>query len=122
MPRETFYDLETARKTLPWLKNKIKELEDLGRMGKESMEKYDLDSADSYTRKIHKVLEIISRKNIMLRDLDDPLIDFPAVIDNMPAYLCWKPAEGDIEYWHFAEDGFAGRKKIGSGENILSYL
>jgi hypothetical protein len=48
------------------------------------------------------------------------LVDFPAVINDRPAYLCWKIDEEDIMYWHYAEEGFRGRKKITGKEEILS--
>ncbi len=122
MPADTFYDLEKARKTLPWVKKKIREMGELGMKGENSMAEYDLDSADAYTKEIHKILDSINRKGIKMRSIDDPLLDFPVVIDNMPAYLCWKPDEEDIHYWHFADEGFAGRRKLTGKENILSYL
>ena len=64
----------------------------------------------------------IHENGINLRDLREILIDFPAVINNMPAYLCWTPDEVEISHWHYADEGFAGRKDINGSENILSYL
>ncbi len=122
MPDETFYDLKTARAALPWVKKNISKLKELGTKGKQSMSEYDLDSADSYTREIHSILDKINKKGIRIRDLEHPLIDFPVVINNIPAYLCWEPDEEDIHFWHYADEGFAGRKRITGEENILSYL
>lgn len=52
-------------------------------------------------------------KGIVLRDADTGLVDFPAVTDGGVVYLlCWKSDEDDLEWWHFAEEGVAGRKRL----------
>lgn len=40
------------------------------------------------------------------------LVDFPSMIDGKEVYLCWRSDEGQIVYFHDAEEGFAGRKLI----------
>lgn len=122
MPEDFFYDLDSARETLHWLKDKLAELGELGVKGENAMTQYDLDSAESYTERIHEILDEISAKKVIIRDLGEVLIDFPAVINNMPSYLCWTAEEEDVMYWHYADEGFAGRKPINGEENILSYL
>jgi hypothetical protein len=50
---------------------------------------------------------------VVLRDLDRGLVDFPAVIDGREVYLCWVESEEDgIAYWHDLESGFAGRRPL----------
>jgi len=52
-------------------------------------------------------------RDIMLRDAESGLLDFPAVTDKGVVYLlCWKRDEEDLGWWHFAEEGFAGRKPL----------
>ncbi|MEM0155794.1 MAG: DUF2203 family protein [Thermoplasmataceae archaeon] len=122
MAAEIFYDLTGARKTMKWLRGQITEIRKLLRMGEEAMSSYDLDSADTYTRNMQDILDRIKRKKIIVRDQAFTLVDFPALINDMPAYLCWKEGEDDVTYWHYADEGFAGRKKITGEEKILSYL
>ncbi|AKA47929.1 hypothetical protein IX51_01190 [uncultured archaeon] len=122
MAKDFFFDLESAKEVLPWLKEKIARLEELGIRGRKAMEEYDIDSADTFTVEIQEILGQIHGKGIILRDLSEILVDFPAVINNMPSYLCWLPEEEGIEYWHYADEGFAGRKRISGNERILSYL
>lgn len=43
------------------------------------------------------------------------LVDFPAIFNGKPVYLCWKYGEPEIEYWHELQAGFAGRKPLTSG-------
>lgn len=122
MHTEPYFDLESARKTLKWLKSKISEMNELSEMGVDAMEKYDMESADCLTLQIQSILERIRKRGIVIRDQDATLFDFPAVIDNIPSYLCWSVDENEIEYWHYADEGFSGRTKLTGQENILSYL
>ena len=122
MAKQEYFDLEGARKALSWLKKAIKDLEALSSEGEKAMEKYDLDSADAITIRIHEIIEQIQERGIIMRDRDGGLYDFPAVINNMPAYLCWTTAEDGIQFWHYADEGFAGRKELTGNENFLSYL
>lgn len=122
MPTEPYFDLDSARKALTWLIPKVTRMKELGRKGDIAMGDYDLDTADDYTKKIHRILDSIHKKGIVVRDREATLFDFPAVIDNIPAYLCWSIDEDDIEYWHYADEGFSGRQRLTGEENILSYL
>jgi hypothetical protein len=47
-----------------------------------------------------------------VKDLDAGLIDFPARRGAEEVLLCWQVGEDAIEYWHGAEEGFAGRKPL----------
>ena len=49
---------------------------------------------------------------IVLRDLDRGLVDFPAIRDDREVYLCWLEGEDEIAYWHDLEAGFAGREPL----------
>lgn len=49
---------------------------------------------------------------VVVRDYDEGLADFPAIIDGQPGYLCWKAGEDEISFWHGPEEGFAGRRPL----------
>lgn len=53
-------------------------------------------------------------QGIILRDLAVGLFDFPyqAESDGQIYFLCWRPPEEGIFYFHSAHDGFAGRHPI----------
>ncbi len=50
--------------------------------------------------------------DVVVRDLDRGLIDFPAVREGREIYLCWEDGESEIGYWHEVESGFAGREPL----------
>jgi len=52
---------------------------------------------------------------VVLRDLDRGLLDFPSLRDGQEVYLCWQEGEDAIEYWHEPEAGFAGRQPLDDG-------
>jgi hypothetical protein len=52
---------------------------------------------------------------VVLRDLDRGLLDFPSLRDGREVYLCWQEGEDAIEYWHEPEAGFAGRQPLDDG-------
>lgn len=56
--------------------------------------------------------EALERLDIVVRDLDRGLVDFPAVIDGREVYLCWLLDEPAVTHWHAIESGFAGRKPL----------
>ena len=53
----------------------------------------------------------LERREIVLRDLDRGLVDFPALRDGREVYLCWVDGEADISFWHELDAGYAGRQE-----------
>jgi hypothetical protein len=52
---------------------------------------------------------------VVLRDLDRGLLDFPSLRDGREVYLCWQDGEDAIGFWHDPEAGFAGRQPLDDG-------
>ena len=42
---------------------------------------------------------------VTLRDIDTGLVDFPALANGRPIWLCWRLGEGEIAWWHELEAG-----------------
>ena len=53
--------------------------------------------------------------DVVLRDLERGLVDFPALRDGREVYLCWQEGEDVIAYWHEPESGFSGRRPLEDG-------
>lgn len=51
-------------------------------------------------------------RDVTLREIETGLIDFPALANGRPIWLCWRLGEADIDWWHELEDGFSGRKRL----------
>jgi hypothetical protein len=54
-------------------------------------------------------------REIVLRDLDQGLVDFPTLREGAEVYLCWQEGEDEIAFWHEPEAGFAGRRPLDHG-------
>ena len=61
---------------------------------------------------LRDALARLQEAEVVLRDLDRGLVDFPAIRDEREVYLCWVEGEDEIGYWHDLEAGFAGREPL----------
>jgi hypothetical protein len=64
---------------------------------------------------VQEIIDELTAAGIVVRDLDRGLIDFPADAPSGRTYLlCWLAGEPAIAWWHWPEDGFAGRTPLDS--------
>ena len=61
---------------------------------------------------LRDTLTQLQAAEIVLRDLDRGLVDFPALREGREVYLCWLENEPEISYWHDLEAGFDGRQPL----------
>ena len=61
---------------------------------------------------IRDALRELQAREIVLRDLDRGLVDFPALRDGREVYLCWEEGEEEIGFWHEPDAGHAGRRPL----------
>ena len=61
---------------------------------------------------LQEVLREFQRRQILLKDLERGLVDFPSIIGGKEVFLCWEKDEEDIEFWHDLDTGYAGREKL----------
>ena len=61
---------------------------------------------------LQAALRELQEMEIVLRDLDRGLVDFPGVRDGQEVYLCWEEGEEEIGFWHELDAGHAGRQPL----------
>lgn len=61
---------------------------------------------------IGRLIYRIESYGCVIKDIDLGLVDFPAMREDEPVYLCWKFGEPRVEYWHGIEEGFSFRKPL----------
>jgi len=50
--------------------------------------------------------------DVVVRDLERGLIDFPSLLGGEEIYLCWLLDEPSVGHWHATESGFGGRQPL----------
>jgi hypothetical protein len=63
-------------------------------------------------RTLRDDIQHLADANIVLRDPETGLIDFPAEREGEPMFLCWRLGEGDVAFWHDTQSGFSSRKPL----------
>jgi hypothetical protein len=62
---------------------------------------------------VAEVVAELAAEGIVLRDVEQGLIDFPArSAGGRDYWLCWVVGEAEVGWWHWPEDGFAGRTPV----------
>lgn len=61
---------------------------------------------------IVRLINRIEAFGCIVKDMDLGLLDFPALREGEPVYLCWKAGEPAISHWHGADETFADRKPL----------
>jgi hypothetical protein len=68
----------------------------------------------------YKVIEGLNEMGIIVKDIDDGLVDFPFKVNGDDAYLCWQLGEQKIRYWHDCESGYENRQPIVDVDELFS--
>ena len=62
--------------------------------------------------KFDALVHRIQDTDVLIKDINTGLLDFPALRDGREVYLCWQYGEEEIAFWHEVEAGYAGRQPI----------
>ena len=75
---------------------------------------------NSLVTKFYQSIEDLESTGVVLKGLDEGLLDFPAKRFDEEIWLCWKDGETEIKFWHEKDNGFMGRKPISvSNESLV---
>lgn len=58
------------------------------------------------------VLGEFQKREILIKDIERGLLDFPALIGGKEVFLCWEQDQEDVEFWHDLDTGYGGRERI----------
>jgi uncharacterized protein DUF2203 len=127
MRHERHYTIEQANAVRGWVTERVgrirraqAELVALGGRAGEAIAALDAASGGSYPGpdvarplvELSRALSELEAVDVVLRDVDKGLIDFPAIRDGEEVYLCWLLDEDEIGFWHHPDAGFAGRQPL----------
>lgn len=62
--------------------------------------------------RIQREISIIQATGVVVKGLDNGLIDFWSRRDGQEVLLCWRLGEERVEWWHSPATGFKGRRRL----------
>jgi hypothetical protein len=66
----------------------------------------------SETAHLEEYVSELEQLGVILRSAHDGIVDFPAVVDDQPAFYTWQMEQADILEFHWADESTADRKPI----------
>jgi len=61
---------------------------------------------------LYKEIEEMEKLSVLIKSLDEGLVDFASKRFDEEVWLCWKVEEEKIKFWHGKNEGFIGRKPL----------
>jgi hypothetical protein len=125
---ERHYTVEQANAAIPWVEQRLDQLREArSGLGDEEARAALAEAgpgngggeagrvvSDAFLSMRSALIEL-REMEIVLRDLDRGLVDFPSLRDGREVYLCWEEGEDRIEFWHEPEAGYGGRQTLDDG-------
>ena len=74
---------------------------------------------NSMITKFYESVEILESTGVVVKSIEQGLLDFPAKRFDDEIWLCWKYGETEIKFWHEKDSGFMGRKPIEVSDESL---
>ncbi len=68
--------------------------------------------ADEVGLQIRSAIQEVAELGIIVRGVENALVDFPSWREGREVYLCWVVGEAEVSYWHDTDTGFAGRQPL----------
>ena len=105
-------------------KNEVTKIEQelqLGLSTTDSFEEYVTlkQKLNSVITKFYESVEILENTGVMVKSIEQGLLDFPSKRFIEEVWLCWKYGETEIRFWHDKDSGFMGRKPIEVSDESL---
>jgi hypothetical protein len=69
--------------------------------------------------KFYVAVEDLESTGVVLKSLEEGLLDFPSKRFDEEVWLCWKEGEKEIKFWHEKDVGFMGRKPLSVSDESL---
>lgn len=128
MAHERHYDADQANAALPWVRERLERLRTARAELNDEEARAALTEAgptnggggpgrvvsDAFLA-MRSTLAELNEMEIVLRDLDRGLVDFPALRDGREVYLCWEEGEDAVAHWHEPDAGHDGRRPLADG-------
>lgn len=122
-----FFSLEEARKLLPAVRELVgrsillssklysfkEQVQELSKNSEKNTGSSEGTEYVYHLLALQKCLNNIQELGVLVKSVQEGLVDFPHIREGREVYLCWKYGEDDIGFYHEVDAGFAGRVPIG---------
>ncbi|MBA2506769.1 MAG: DUF2203 domain-containing protein [Thermoleophilaceae bacterium] len=125
MNHERHYSLAEANAAIPWVTERLERMRAARVLLNDEEARQALTHASSSNGggepgrvvsegflELRSALAELQGAEVVLRDLEKGLIDFPAMREGREIYLCWEEGEDEIGFWHDTESGYGGRQPL----------
>jgi hypothetical protein len=125
------FSLDEANRALPLVRRIVADLRNEYDSWRQSMARYEIIAAGTRAylgedphevalrheladraARLDGLLEELRSVGCELKDFEQGLVDFYALLDDRLVFLCWRLGEPRIEYWHEVDAGAAGRQPV----------
>ncbi|MFB5607964.1 MAG: DUF2203 domain-containing protein [Candidatus Nitrosomaritimum yanchengensis] len=129
-----YFTLNDANKILPEVikkfkialerKNQISKIEQQLQMDLSTTNKFEdyiplKQQLNSAIVRYYQAFETLEKTGVVVKSIDQGLLDFPSKRFDEDVWLCWKYPENEIKFWHDKDEGFMGRKPIEVSDESL---
>jgi len=73
------------------------------------------EELDKDSRRLRGYVEELLELGVKPRSITQGFVDFPAVLDGQPVYLCWRLGEPEVLHWHQPGATFRDRRPLAAG-------
>jgi len=130
----SYFTITTANEKLPLIIHKFKTVIDLKNeiMKTEQQLSTSLSPSNNFEQyvvlkqklnsvvtKFYQAIEDLESTGVVIKGIEEGLLDFPSKRFDDEVWLCWKQGETEIKFWHEKDVGFSGRKPISVNDESL---
>ena len=131
---DNYFTIKSANEMLPTIikkfqkikqeKNEVEKMEQKLQMnlsGTSNLDDYVTlkQNLNASVTKFYSSIEELEKTGVVLKGLEEGLLDFPSKKFDDEIWLCWKEGETEIKFWHEKDVGFNGRKPIDVNKESL---
>jgi hypothetical protein len=124
------FTVDEANKTLPLVRKIVEDVVRQHRVWRDKILELDLaassgraDEPRERAEQLEREAQALAREidgyhrelqdlGIQLKDRRLGLVDFPSEIGGRRVLLCWRLGEGEVQFWHDEDAGYAGRQPL----------
>lgn len=131
---DNYFTIKSANEMLPTIiekfqkikqeKNEVEKMEQklqVNLSGTSNLDNYVTlkQNLNASVTRFYTSIEELEKTGVVLKGLEEGLLDFPSKKFDDEIWLCWKEGETEIKFWHEKDVGFNGRKPIDVNKESL---